>query len=77
MASSVSLPLSTAGTIGVDVNGVEHRFNIIANSINQLGMSYMSRHTDVIYDCKTKLLPKEMVVEKTCYVFIKIRLMIL
>ena len=54
MASSLFLPPSTAGTTGVDINGVEHRFNAIANSINQLGMSHMSRHTDVIYDCIIK-----------------------
>ena len=50
MSTSVLLPPSTAGTTGIDMNRVENPFNDIANSIDQLGMSHMSRHTDVIYD---------------------------
>ena len=45
---------STAGTTCIDINRVDNRFNVIANSINQLGMLRMSRHTDVIYDCIVK-----------------------
>ena len=41
MGASVSLPPSTAGTTGIDINRVEYRFYVIAISINQLGMSHM------------------------------------
>ena len=64
VASSLSLPPSTASTSGVDVNGVESRFNAIASSINQLGMSHMSRHTDVIYDSIIKAMQDKAIAER-------------
>ena len=63
-ASSSSLPPSTAGTRGIDINRVNHRFNVIANSINQLGMSHMSRHTDAMYDCIIKTMQDKSIVER-------------
>ena len=64
MASSLSLPPSTAGTSGVDINGMENRFNAIASSINQLGMSHMSRHTTVIYDDIIKAMQDKAIAER-------------
>ena len=54
LSNSVSLPPSTAGSSGIDFNRVENRFNAIVNSIDNLGMSHMSRHSEVIYDAIIK-----------------------
>ena len=64
MTSSLSLPPSTAGTTEIGINRVEHRFNAIANYINQLSMSHMSRHTDVIYDCIIKAMQDKSIAER-------------
>ena len=64
MGASVSLPPSTEETTGIDINRVENWFNDIANSINQLRMSHMSRHTDDVDDCIIKTMQDKTVAER-------------
>ena len=54
LSNSVSLPPSAAGSSGIDFQRVENRFNAIASSIDNLGMSHITRHSEVIYDAIIK-----------------------
>jgi hypothetical protein len=54
MGATLSLPPSSSGSSRMDMNRVEDRFSAISNSISNLGMSHLSRHTDVIYDAIIK-----------------------
>ena len=54
LSNSVSLPPSAAGSSGIDLQRVENQFNTIASSIDNLGMSHITRHSEVIYDAIIK-----------------------
>ena len=54
LSNYVSLPPSTTDSSGIDFKRVKNRFNDIATSIDNLGMSHMSRHSEFIYDAIIK-----------------------